>query len=163
MSFQTTITYRPALQSDLPAVIGLLESLGLPLAGVEEYLNDFFVAESGGQLVGCAGMEEHGAAGLVRSVAVVPEFRGQKIAEKLYGELVRVGRERGLREFALLTVNAQDYFARFGFKVVSREEIDPDLLESDQFKNVCPSTAVCMRIALGCKPIGAQLGIGFKR
>jgi len=163
MSAQNTITYRPASQSDLSAVVSLLESLGLPLAGVEEYLKDFFVAESDGRLIGCAGIEEHGAGALVRSVAVAPEFRGQKIAEKLYGELVRVGRERGLREFALLTIDAQEYFARFGFKVVSRDEIDPDLLESDQFKDVCPSTAVCMRIALGCKPIGARLGIGLKR
>src|SRR6266481_5436734 len=98
MSEQPSVTYRLASQSDLSAIIDLLGSLGLPLAGVEDYLDDFFVAEVNDRLIGCAGFEEHGAAGLIRSVAVSPEFRGHKIAEKLYGELVRIARDRGLRE-----------------------------------------------------------------
>jgi len=68
-----------------------------------------------------------------------------------------------LREFALLTIDASPYFARFGFKICPREEIDPDLLESEQFKTICPSSAVCMRVAIGCKPIGTQLGFGIKK
>src|SRR5436305_780872 len=38
MSDQVTITYRPAQPSDLLAIIELLGSLGLPLAGVEQLL-----------------------------------------------------------------------------------------------------------------------------
>jgi len=157
------ISLRPAKHDDISAITNLLATVSLPLEGIEECIDDFFVAEDGGVVIGCAGFETHGAAALVRSVAVSPDYRGQKIAEKLYGELVRIAREKGLREFVLLTTDASPYFARFGFKIVSRDDIDPDLLESDQFKKICPSTAICMRIALGCKPIGAQLGIGVKR
>ena len=159
----STITLRPANLEDVDVIVGLLRDAQLPTDGVDTYLEDFFVAESEGRLIGCAGLEIHGAAGLVRSIAVSPEFRGQKIAERLYGELVKQGRDKGLRELALLTTTAAPYFARFGFKTVSRDEIDPDLLESDQFKSICPSTATCMRVALGCKPIGAQLGLGTIR
>ncbi|HZS48964.1 MAG TPA: arsenic resistance N-acetyltransferase ArsN2 [Blastocatellia bacterium] len=153
------IIIRPATTADVSAIVDLLTSSHLPIDGVEQFIDDFFVAESDSRIIGCAGLEIYGAAGLVRSVAVAPEYRGRKIAEKLYGELVNRGREKGLRELALLTTDAAAYFTRFGFKVTKREEIDPDLLESEQFKTICPSTAICMRVALGCKPIGTQLGL----
>src|SRR5437660_1114896 len=103
---QPTVTLRPATNNDVSAIIALLVADNLPVDGIETFIDNFFVAENENNVIGCAGLEVYGAAGLVRSVAVGPGFRGQKIAEKLYGELVKRAREIGLKELALLTTTA---------------------------------------------------------
>src|SRR5438105_14945719 len=66
---------RAARAGDLPAIERLLTKSQLPLAGVEESLPGFVVAESDGTIVGTAalGVRCHNA--LLRSVAVAPAGR----------------------------------------------------------------------------------------
>ena len=73
---------RTAQPSDLDAVEGLLAAAGLPVAGVEDQLEDgFVVLERDGAMVGVAGLEVYGAYGLLRSVAVAESLRGTGLGD----------------------------------------------------------------------------------
>jgi len=67
---------RRAEPQDLPEVLALLAEAQLPTAGVAEHFDTFFVVDDGIRIVACAGLELHGAAALVRSLAVATDMRG---------------------------------------------------------------------------------------
>ncbi len=70
---------RRAADQGWPAVEGLLKANGLRLAGARHPQDIYLVAVKNEQIVATAGLEVHGDAGLLRSVAVLAdseEFRG---------------------------------------------------------------------------------------
>lgn len=93
---------RPARSSDLPAIERLLTDSGLPLAGVAAALDTFTVAESGTEVVGVAGLEICCDNALLRSVAVMPEWRSRGLGRTLVTHVVADTAARGLRGLYLL-------------------------------------------------------------
>lgn len=71
------LTVTAATSADLDEVLALLQTGGLSGNGVAEGLSGFLVAREGGRLVAVAGLEDHGPAGLLRSVAVAPDRRAR--------------------------------------------------------------------------------------
>jgi len=104
------------------AVLGLLEEAGLTTAGVPDDMANFFVARSP-EVVGTVGLEYFGAYALLRSLAVAPAYRGRGLGRRLVTRAVEAAMERGVEGIFLLTVTAQDFFARLGFRVIGREEV----------------------------------------
>jgi N-acetylglutamate synthase-like GNAT family acetyltransferase len=130
---------------DLPEVVALLRESSLPIAGVEEHIDSFLVARTaGGGLVGCVGLETYGAVGLLRSLAVRGSARGSGLGTLLVERLVDLARSKGVERLYLLTTTAEDYFPRFGFARISREEADPKLDASAELRGACPASAVLM-------------------
>ena len=81
---RTDVALRAAHRGDLERVLFLLEAAGLPAEGVEEALGpSFVVALREGELVGVAGIEQHGPWGLLRSVAVRDDQRGTGLGRVL--------------------------------------------------------------------------------
>jgi amino-acid N-acetyltransferase len=107
------------------------------------------VREDDGRVVGVAGLELYGEDGLLRSVAVDEDYRGQGLAAALVEAVLQRAQRVGLRSVYLLTTTSRDYFARRGFKDVAREQAPPAIRESWEFKNGCPSTAAFMRRQVG--------------
>lgn len=138
----------PATGGDAEIIKMLLTEAGLSTIGVDENLRTFIVARDGDRVVGCAGAEAYQFAALVRSVAVLPEFRGKGLGRRLVRQILDRLASRGLREFYLLTTDAEDYFRKRGFKTIDRDEVHPQLLASRQFQDACPSTATCMRLVM---------------
>lgn len=135
----------PLIRRDLPKVLELLEEADLPAAGVEEHNDSFLVArDEDGGVVGCVGMEVYGDVGLLRSLAVRPSTRGRGIGNLLVEALFERAREKGVGALYLLTTTAEDYFPRFGFEVIAREDADPRLDASEEFRGACPDSAICM-------------------
>lgn len=135
---------QPASRKELPEILELLKEADLPVEGVEEHLESFLVARHGGALVGCVGMEIYGDVGLLRSLAVRPSTRGAGVGRRLVEELFQRAREKGLTALYLLTTTAEEYFPRFGFVVVQRQDADPRLHASEEFRGACPDSAICM-------------------
>ena len=52
-----------ATATDLPAVLELLETNGLPTAGVQDHLKHFRLEFDQAELIACAGLEIHDRAG----------------------------------------------------------------------------------------------------
>lgn len=117
--------------------------------GVEDQFGPpYAVAERASGLVGAAGVEVYGRAGLLRSVVVAAAQRGTGLGKALTADRLAWARSQRLEEVYLLTTTAADFFARLGFERVAREAVPAAVRESREFASVCPSTAVVMRLEL---------------
>ena len=137
-----------ATAADVDAIKLLLTESGLPTAGVDDHWRTFIVARDGDRVVACGGSEPYQVAALIRSVAVVPEYRRHGLGRRIVRHLIDRLAARGLREFYLLTTTAEAYFQKRGFKKIERDEVHPQLLASREFQDACPSSAVCMRLVM---------------
>jgi len=126
-------------------VVGLLRSASLPIAGVSPALTDFLVADARGRIVGAVGLERYGDSALLRSAVVDPSARGSGIGHALVQRLLDGALDEGVRAVYLLTTTAEDYFPRFGFNVIARENVPAAVQASVEFREACPESAVVMR------------------
>jgi amino-acid N-acetyltransferase len=143
------IEIRTATAGDRDEVVALLERTALPPDGIDEQFGEpYAVATSGGRIVGAAGVEVYGDAGLLRSVAVNPAWQGHGLGQRLTEDRLRWAAARGLGTVYLMTNTAAGYFPRLGFEPVAREEVPAAVCGSLQFASVCPSTAAVMALRL---------------
>ncbi len=134
-----------AQRGELPRILELLEEADLPVAGVD-HAESFLVARKQERLVGCIGLEVYGDVGLLRSLVVLPDARGGGLGKLLVERLLETACERGISAMYLLTTAADEYFPRFGFEPIPREQADSRLQASEEFRGACPDSAVCMRL-----------------
>jgi amino-acid N-acetyltransferase len=125
-------------------IIRLLESEKLPFQDLPSELTHFLVAIEDGKVVGLAGLEPYGTAGLLRSVVTARSFRRQGIADRLIEAIEGVAAGIGIQTLILLTETAADYFAKKGFTRITREEVPETVKASSEFAHVCPASAVVM-------------------
>jgi amino-acid N-acetyltransferase len=144
MRARQTVSLRPAIDGDLPGVERLLKASSLPLAGVAENLESFVVAESGGELVGVAGLEVCCNNALLRSTAVDPAWRGHGVGRQLVERVIAEAEARGIRALYLLTTTAEHYFPSFGFTRTTRDAVPEEVQATAEFQGACPASAVVM-------------------
>jgi amino-acid N-acetyltransferase len=142
------VSIRGARQADWASVRDLLERAGLPIAGVEEWLPHFLVAEHEGEIVGAAGLELYGASALLRSVAVRPDWQRSGLGRQLVDRLLSQAGEHGTHDVYLLTTTAEHYFPRLGFACIARDEVPQPVRGSVEFTSACPASAVVMQKTL---------------
>jgi amino-acid N-acetyltransferase len=135
----------PALDSDRPAIEGLLTDGGLPLDGLEPALSTAVVARAAGSVVGCAAIEPYGSIGLLRSVYVAPVLRGAGLGRELVDAAESLAVDRGIREVYLLTETAIGWFPRLGYKPAERSSVPAPLSASPEFAGACPESAAVFR------------------
>ncbi|HEX9186210.1 MAG TPA: arsenic resistance N-acetyltransferase ArsN2 [Vicinamibacteria bacterium] len=141
-----TLRAEPARPHDLRGALDLLGRSELTERDVAESWGHYFVVrEDDGRVVGVAGLELHGEDGLLRSVAVDPDYRGLGLAASLVDAAMERAQRVKLRAVYLLTTTARDYFARRGFADCSREEAPAGIRESWEYRSGCPSTAAFMK------------------
>lgn len=143
-------TIAAAAASDLPEVAALLEKAGLTRTGLAEAFGHFWVARTNGRLVGVAGLELHGTAALLRSVAVSSDERGRGLGELLVRRVLDAARGSGASRVFLLTESAEPWFRRFGFETVPRTAAPAEMRRSPEFVDRgCASAAL---MVLGPEP-----------
>ena len=120
------ITLRRARTPDVPAIHDLIELyasdrilLAKERVQLYEDVQDFWVADEGGRVVGCGAVHplwEDIAE--IRTVAVDPSVRGQRRrAQLLVERLIATVRELGIERVFVLTFE-RDFFAAFGFREI---------------------------------------------
>ena len=134
-----------ATSEHLEAILQLLSRADLPTEGVAGQLRHFRVALDGPRVAGVIGLETYGEQGLLRSLVVDPERRGQGVGDRLVADLLADARRRGIADIYLLTETAPDYFARRQFERIDRQAAHPAVRQSSEFTTLCPASAVCMR------------------
>ena len=144
-----TATIAPARANDLPDILALLKASGLPQARLGDHLRTTLVVRDDGKLLGCAALELYGRAALLRSVAVAATARGQGLGQRLTAAALELARERSVRKVYLLTETAGDFFPRFGFRPITRAEVEPAVQRSVEFTTACPTSALVMAAELG--------------
>lgn len=139
--------YRAATKSDLQRIKSFLGENGLPELGVDEWVDNFVIAEDqNGSLLGVAGLELYEKSGLLRSVAVAKRFRGQGYGRILIESVTGTAKARGVKRLYLLTDDAGAYFERLGFQVVDRKDVDEAVKVSVEFTEICETAAVMRRV-----------------
>lgn len=150
------MTIRPGSDRDLAAIRDLLSRSNLPTQDVATSDIRWLVSENDGHVTGVIGVELHGNAGLLRSLAVTAEFRGTGIGAGLVDRLEHLCREQGIAELVLLTQTAEPFFARRGYIRVDRNAVPAPIQTSAEFRSLCPASATCMR-----KPFAALKRVLF--
>ena len=138
------VVIRRAAGGDLAAIQALLAKFNLPPGDVGKHLEIFFVARRTGKIAGTVGLELYGAGALLRSLAVEESEWNKGIAKSLYDGLLALAREKGIRQISLLTTTAEGYFDKLGFKKVSKDQIPEFVKNTREYREFCPSNAVCM-------------------
>ncbi|MEH3133135.1 MAG: amino-acid N-acetyltransferase [Mycolicibacterium neoaurum] len=131
---------RRARTSDVPAIKDLVDIyagkilLEKNLVNLYEAVQEFWVAEAGGEIVGCGALHVLWAdLGEVRTVAVHPKVRGKGVGHRVVAQLLAVARELHLQRIFVLTFET-DFFGRHGFT-----EIEGTPVTAEVYEEMCRS------------------------
>ncbi len=129
------VDIRRARTGDVVAIKSLVDHytgrvlLAKELVTLYEDVQEFWVAERAGEIVGCGALHVLWAdLGEIRTVAVRPEFGGRGLGSLLVDALIAAGRELGLGRLFVLTFE-RDFFARRGFVEIEGAPVEPEVYE----------------------------------
>ena len=89
--------------------------LGREREEIEQLLDSFWVAEADGRVVGCCCLEIYSPKiAELRSLVVMPEFRGRGLGAELTDAAVSEARRRGIPQVLVVTSN-REFFERLNF------------------------------------------------
>lgn len=142
-------TLRQARPDDWNVVRNLLLASALPVDDLGPgKLGGFLIAEDNAATVGLIGLDIFGKRGLLRSLVVDENARGSGLGGKLIGALESAAEAAGILELWLLTIDAERYFERYDFHIVERALAPDNIRQTDEFRDLCPDSALLMRKAL---------------
>lgn len=99
------------------------------LVTLYESVQEFWVAESGGRVLGCGALHVLWAdLGEVRTVAVYPNVKGHGIGHAIVRRLLEVARELQLQRLFVLTFET-GFFSRHGFTEIEGTPVDAEVYE----------------------------------
>ncbi len=134
------VVVRRARTSDVPDIKRLVDTyagrilLEKNLVTLYEAVQEFWVAELDGEVVGCGALHVLWAdLGEVRTVAVNPKVKSRGIGHAIVDQLLRVARELQLQRLFVLTFET-DFFTRHGFA-----EIEGTPVTSEVYEEMCRS------------------------
>lgn len=137
---------RESRKADWDVVQQLLLAAGLPVEDLgPAMLDGFLIAESGDRIVGLVGLQIYDTTGLLRSLVVAKDARSGGLGGRLVGALEAAAQTAGIDELWLLTIDAEAFFARHGFEIVSRDEAPDCIRQAEEFRDLCPADAHLMR------------------
>jgi len=120
----------------------LLEACALPTSDLDEAAQlQLFALTRGSQLLGLVGLELHGKAALLRSLAVAPEVRGRGHARVLVQAAEHAATAAGVASVYLLTTTAAPFFAGLAYVETARADAPPSIAATRQFAGLCPASS----------------------
>jgi amino-acid N-acetyltransferase len=147
------IIYTFAAHDNETEIKKLLSDSQLPTVGITPFLEHFIIAKSAQKIIGVAGVEIYNSTGLLRSLAVEPNFRGTAVGKELCSRTIAHAHTQNIQEIYLLTTTAEGFFTKRGFGIVDRSIAPDSLKNSVEFKTLCPASAVCMKMQLNKQAI----------
>jgi len=129
---QSVENLRPATIDDVGGVLQVIEPLeqaGIlvhrPRELLEQEIEQFFVSEIDGRIVGCVALYPFAdaKAGEMACLAVHPDFQGGGRGEALLEAIEDVAREQGLSRLFVLTTRTAHWFVERGFVPASPDEL----------------------------------------
>jgi len=129
------VTVRRASTSDVPAIKELVDIyagrilLEKNLVTLYEGVQEFWVAELAGEIVGCGALHVLWAdLGEVRTVAVNPKVRGHGVGYRVVDQLLKVARDLHLSRIFVLTFETE-FFGRHGFTEIDGTPVSAEVFE----------------------------------
>ena len=156
-----SLQIRPATSEDLYAVVGLLQSRTLPVAGFADLLRaqpeHVRIAELNGLVVGSAALDVREGNGLLRSVAVAHDLASLGVGTRLVNDLIAQARQADLTALYLLTTTAAAWFPKFGFTVTDRSAVPAALrprMRRSSGARTAPMSSLRMQTAMAVSKPG---------
>ncbi|MGB9812283.1 MAG: GNAT family N-acetyltransferase [Thermovenabulum sp.] len=139
------VIFRRAKKEDFDRIKEIVTTCSLCGCGLEKWFSNFMVIEEDEKVIGTGGLEIYGEYAVLRSVAVLPEFRNQGLGDGLVRSLINLADRLGVKTIYLFTEKAMGFFEKIGFKKTSREEIQEKCPNTDQLSG-CPLNATPMKL-----------------
>jgi len=105
---------------DISQIKKRLAENDLPIADLENAI-DFYVEKVDGRIVAVGALEAVGNEVILRSVAAAEDYRSKGFGTKITRELIELSKEKAFNAIYLLTLTAENYLPKFGFKNIDRE------------------------------------------
>ena len=130
------VIVRPARATDVKAVRLIIDQYALQrrllskdTVKLYEDVQEFFVAESDGEVIGCGALhvlwEDLGE---VRTVAVNQEYRRKRVGNQILETITNRAISLGLKRLFCLTFETE-FFAQHGFKVIEGTPVEADVYQ----------------------------------
>ena len=116
-----TILFRRGREDDIGRFAELMVRAHLPPLFVDEFIEGFVAVESGGEVIGCGGLEVYGESGVLRSIVIDERVQGLGLGRKMSELLMEDARLSGVTDLYLFTVDAWAFWKRLGFDDVALE------------------------------------------
>lgn len=146
MEQNNEVLIRPSSPHDLPLVEKLLSDLDLPIEGVQDQFNNYFILENiSKELIGVAGLEIYNQYGLLRSVAIHQKFQNKHLGTYMVKKVEEFGKSKNLKEIYLLTETAEKFFSKHGYTLVQRDLVPEDIQKSYEYSTACKNSAIVMK------------------
>jgi amino-acid N-acetyltransferase len=141
-----TINIENFSTNDKEKVLDLLNGADLPIEDLtNEKMKNFMVARGKDNcIIGVIGVEMYQENGLLRSLAVHPAHRGKGVGCRLTRKIESFALHSGIKTLYLLTMTAADFFSKIGYEVTKRNKVPESIAKTEEFKNICPISAVCL-------------------
>lgn len=145
MTTSSTPSFVVAEAADLPTIRELLSDAQLPVADLPDSTPiRFWLVRSHGSVVGAVALEGFGNVAMLRSLVVRPDHRGTGLGRALVQHAERCASGEGIQSLCLLTTTAAGLFSRHGYQRIPRAEAPEAVRLSEEFRKLCPDSAVCM-------------------
>ncbi|KQY16862.1 hypothetical protein ASE23_22665 [Rhizobium sp. Root73] len=140
----TSIKLEP-VGGDDPGLKAALIEAHLPTDDIGEDGRSFYRAVTeNGAIVGYSGIEDCGAACLLRSLVILPEYRRRELGRILVHMTIEQAGEAST--VYLATTTASGFFEILGFSVVARPDVPAAVLSTRQLSGICPASATIMKL-----------------
>ncbi|MBI5070593.1 MAG: GNAT family N-acetyltransferase [Deltaproteobacteria bacterium] len=135
----------PASGGDMEGIKLLLAAALLPSRDVVGPPGQrFILAAEGGRVLGCAGLQLAGQDALVRSMAVRWTRRNAGLGTRLHERLLHQAVLAGVRTLYVVTMTAEEFFARQGYRRAAADEVPAGLRASEEFAAFAPGGGTVM-------------------
>lgn len=124
-----------AAPEDFDTIKALLTQVGLYTSSVTPEGATYWIAQLDGVAGGCIGLEHGQGVSLIRSTAVLPEFRGHGLGRALVLSALTHASLRGDHTVYLFSSEAGDYWKRYGFVPSTAAEVEAALPEAPQVRS----------------------------
>jgi amino-acid N-acetyltransferase len=136
---------RAGNEADATRIRALLKAEDLPISDLSISTPQFLVVcDERDEVVAVGGLQLFGKTALLRSVVVAPFARGTGLGHKVVQALEDAARDGKAGQLVLLTLAAQSFFERQGYRVIERGSVPDDVQASEEFRSLCPASAICM-------------------
>jgi amino-acid N-acetyltransferase len=136
------LNIRNAGNGDIPDIKSILSQYILETELVEDNIDQFVVAETGGRIVGCACLISSMGLIELRSIAVLPTWKNNGIGRRLFETLMQ--RARGMTDRIYVRTTARGFFEKMGFRALDGSQ--KPVLWQDCAE--CDKLDVCMQVPM---------------
>ncbi len=136
------VNIKNAGTGDIPDIKSILSQYILETELVEDNIDRFVVAETGGMIVGCAYLDTNMSLVELRSIAVLPGWKNKGIGRRLFETLMQ--RAKGMTDRIYVRTTSRGFFEKMGFEAL--DDSQKPVLWQDCAE--CDKLHVCMQVPM---------------